>query len=168
MGVSLPSDVVVDVMRNADPSRLRGAVAKLQSMGGSEDNGVSFASVLQAQPEQWGDGAENLFSPIKTSVSPMAAATSDAGGTYAGFEQMVLRNMLEQLLPDAGSGAFGAGPSAAIWRSMAADQLADVYAKAGGIGIGSMLAEQDTSGRAQSAEGQWPYFSTSEIRTFTG
>lgn len=166
MGVSLPSDLIVDVMRNADPSRLKGAVTKLQSMGGTSDNGISFASVLEAQPERWAGGVESLFSPVSTAAaSPASSSTGDA---YAGFEQMVLRSLLEQLLPDAESGAFGTDTSAAIWRSLAADQLANVYAQAGGIGIGSMLNEQDTPVSAQSAEKQWPYFRTSEIRAFTG
>lgn len=166
MGVSLPSDLVVDVMRNADPSRLKGALAKLQSLGGPADGETSFASVLAAQPERWGKGVNSLFSPAGTPASAPPAASAEAGSAYAGFEQMVLRNLLEQLLPDAGSGAFGNGTSAAIWRSLAADQLANVYAQAGGIG--TMLAEQDAQGSAQAAEKQWPYFNTSEIRAFTG
>ena len=165
MGVSLPSDLIVDVMRNADPSRLKGAVANLQSMGGPTDSGTAFASVLEAQPERWGEGVESLFSPVSTAVAPESSAS---GNAYAGFEQMVLRNLVEQLLPDAESGAFGTGTSAAIWRSMAADQLASVYAQAGGIGIGSMLAQHEAPGLAQAPEKQWPYFTTSEIRAFTG
>ena len=168
MGVSLPSDLVVDVMRNADPSRLKGAVARLQSMGGASDGDTSFASVLAAQPEQWGSGVDSLFSSAGAAAGAPPVSSPDAGNVYAGFEQMVLRNLLEQLLPDAGSGAFGNGTSAAIWRSLAADQLANVYAQAGGIGIGTMLAEQDAQGSAQAAEKQWPYFKTSEIRAFTG
>ncbi len=164
MGVSLPSDLVVDVMRNADPSRLKGAVARLQSMGGAADGDTSFASAVAAQPEQWGSGVNSLFS----SADAARVSSPDGGSVYAGFEQMVLRNLLEQLLPDAGSGAFGTGTSAAIWRSLAADQLANVYAQAGGIGISSMLAGQDAQGSHQTAEKQWPYFSTSEIRAFTG
>lgn len=166
MGVSLPSDLIADVMRNADPSRLKGAVANLQSMGEPTDSGTAFASVLEAQPERWGGGMESLFSPVSTAVtSPDAPASRNA---YAGFEQMVLRNLLEQLLPAAESGTFGTGTSAAIWRSMAADQLASVYAQAGGVGIGSMLAQHEAHGLAQAPTMQWPYFSTSEIRAFTG
>lgn len=166
MGVSLPSDLIVDVMRNADPSRVKGAVAKLQSLGGPAEGGTSFVSVLEAQPHPWGGSAGSLFSPVSPAAVP--GSTSEAGSAYAGFEQMVLRNLLEQLLPDAESGAFGTGPSAAIWRSLAADQFANVYAQAGGVGIGSMLAEQEPPGVTQPAEQQWPYFDTSEIRAFTG
>lgn len=166
MGLSLPSDLVADVMRNADPSRLEGAEAKLRSVG--TGSGISFASVMKAQPEQWGGGVDSLFSHGPTVVNFQFASSSEAAGTYAGFERMVLRNMLEQLLPEAGSGAFGAGTSASIWRSLAADQLANVYAQAGGIGVASMLSEQDTSNVIESGENQWPYFSASEIRAFIG
>ena len=47
------------------------------------------------------------------------------------------------------------------------DQLAQVYSKAGGIGIASMIA-QGEGREAPKPEGQWPYFSVGRISTFSG
>ena len=81
---------------------------------------------------------------------------------------MVLRNLLEQLLPASESGSFGTGPSAGVWRSIAADQLANVYAQGGGLGISSMLEAHDQPVSKEVVGEQWPYFSATAIRAFTG
>jgi hypothetical protein len=80
---------------------------------------------------------------------------------------MVLRNMFEAMLPAETSGAFGIGPSAGIWRSLAADQLAALHASAGGIGIAADLA---ADGRSEGSvmEREWPYFSTDKIEAYAG
>jgi hypothetical protein len=91
---------------------------------------------------------------------------ASAQGAYVDFERMVLRNLLESLLPTSESGAYGAGPSAGIWRSLAADQLAGLYAGSGGIGIAETLsAGKDRDG---SSQGGWPYFATDKIEAFSG
>jgi hypothetical protein len=79
---------------------------------------------------------------------------------------MLLRNLFEALLPDTESGAFGSGPSAGVWRSMAADQMASVYTEAGGTGIARILEER--SGSISAQQGQWPYFRAGQISDFTG
>ena len=145
MAVTLPSDLVADVMRAADPARLASAQAKLRSTGG--DAPADFAAVLNPVPTR-------------------AANTAAASDPYQGFERMVLRNLFETLLPQENSGAFGGGPSAGVWRSLAADQLAGVYADSGGIGIARMLRGPEQEGGE--AEGAWPYFSAGKIEAFTG
>lgn len=146
MAVSLSSDLVADVMRAADPARLASAQAKLASTGG--DATADFAAVLNPIPAR-------------------AATAATATDPYQGFERMLLRNMFETLLPQESSGAFGGGPSAGVWRSLAADQLAGVYSDAGGIGIARMLRGPEQEGGGQE-QGAWPYFSTGKIEAFTG
>ena len=147
MGVSLPSDLIVDVMRSADPARLERATAKLQSLDGSAPEPRAFATVL-----------ERVDAAAPASVPPRGTAS----GPFVDFEQMVLRNMFEAMLPAETSGAFGTGPSAGIWHSLAADQLATLHANAGGIGIASDLAEGAV------IERQWPYFTTDKIEAYAG
>lgn len=142
MGVSLSSDLVADVLRNADPARLQTATARLKSLNGAVD-GPAFAGVLH--------GVE--ASPEKVEQA------------HAGFERMVLRNLFEQILPGEDSGAFGTGPSAPVWRSMAADQFAGLAAEDGGLGIARSLAPEG-DGRANLDA--WPYFRTGKIEAFTG
>ena len=142
MAVSIPSDLIADVMRVADPARLRAASRKL---GGT----------APADP-----AAATGFSTTLDSLSGPARAEA----AYRSFEQMMLRNVFESILPKADSGIYGDGTSSGIWRSMTADQLAAVYAKSSGIGIAQSL----TPGQPVMVRDQWPYFAAPEIRGFAG
>lgn len=157
MAVSLSSDLIADVMRNADPARLRTATAALQNLKPGEESPPSFADALDHT------GSTLPFAQMSSTSHQLPKST--AGGPFVDFERMVLRNLFESLLPREESGAFGTGPSAGVWRSLAADQLAGLYADSGGIGIASTLAEREPGG---SASQQWPYFSTDRIEAFTG
>jgi peptidoglycan hydrolase FlgJ len=164
MGVSLPSDLILDVMRNADPGRLSAATSKLQEIGGEGDT-LQFAQMLEdadATSAQQGGTGEALAAGVSNAPQHTAAQ-----GQFVEFERMVLRNLLESLLPESRSGAFGAGPSADVWRSLAADQLAGVYAGSGGVGIADALS---ASGGEKPADAglQWPYFSSGKIEAFVG
>lgn len=147
MGLPLSTDLVADVMRYSDPARLERTMAKLRRPEAGESTDTAFSGLL-------GD--------VQGKVRIMAP--SDA---YVGFEQMVLRNLFESLLPAAQSGAFGAGPGAGIWRSMAADQLASLYADTGGAGIARMLTSTKAGGEVAETS-HWPYFSVSQIEAFSG
>ena len=158
MAISLSSDLIADVMRSADPARLKAAAAKLHDLQSHDGGPRAFTELL-----------EGLETPPQSDGVPSAPpgtlkTTSAAADAYVEFERMVLRNMFESLLPKADSGAFGSGPSASVWRSLAADQLAGLYASSGGIGIASALAPEE--GRENTS--QWPYFRTEEIKAFTG
>lgn len=161
MAVSLPSDVVADVMRNAEPARREAAVSKLQSVGSSGEG--SFASAIGRASSE---GAASAFPDAESLPSPIMGSQKTAS-PYQGFEQMVLRNLFETLLPGEDSGAFGGGPSAGVWRSMAADQLAQVYTNSGGIGIQAMLSPSANQPGPQREVG-WPYFSMRDIGLLRG
>lgn len=163
MAVHLSSDLIVDVMRSADPSRRSAAAARLQSLG----NGSDFASAVDGAAGfavKLGGNAANLVSPALSSSPGKVKHAAGSAEAYQGFERMVLRNLFESLLPDEKSGAFGGGPSAGVWRSMAADQLAGVYAKDGGVGIAKLLASGPERAGPQPAA-QWPYFALNSIST---
>jgi flagellar protein FlgJ len=165
MAVSLPSDLIVDVMRNADPARRSAAVAKLDSA--VEVSGVRFAAAFEDLQAPKSSSAGALVG-LRTAIAPQAPSNllQQAPGNeaaYQGFERLVLRNLFEALLPGEETGSFGGGPSAGIWRSMAADQLAGVYSESGGIGIASLVNGEESVLRRET---QWPYFSKDAISTF--
>ena len=169
MAVKLSSDLILDVMRNADPARRNAAVARLQSLQLTDQ--TSFATALDGLkiqvPGNVGDsGSQGNLATRSLHLAPQFPGSQESGA-YQGFERLVLRNLFETLLPDEKSGAFGGGPSAGVWRSMAADQLAGVYSSSGGIGLATMLEGSKTK-EAPEREAQWPYFSVDSIKTFTG
>ena len=168
MAVSLPSDLIADVMRNADPARLQTARAKLEILHETEGSATNFAALLgridgevaaAPNPDEL-PGSRNGLLPA--AQQPGVAAADEP---YADFERMVLRNLFESLLPGAESGAFGGGPSAGVWRSLAADQLAGLYADTGGVGVARMLAGEEAR-NAGAIEGQWPYFRPGPVQAF--
>ncbi|MFO1131774.1 MAG: rod-binding protein [Hyphomicrobiales bacterium] len=163
MAVSLPSDLIVDVMRNADPSRRNAAAVRLQSLGTNTNFASTADDLVQMAMEPVGNTGEVLSSNLTASPG-MKTHPDEKSNAYRGFEHMVLRNLFEVLLPDEKSGAFGGGPSAGVWRSMAADQLAGVYADAGGVGIARVLAG-GSGDSAPRLAAQWPYFTVSSIST---
>ena len=161
MAVSLPSDLVLDVMRSADPARLAASRSRLTSQI-ADSGAAEFSRALESRAAD---------SPLETAWSPQSAteivrkAKEPGADAYAGFERMVLRNLFEAMLPAEDSGLTPKDPGTDIWRSMAADQYAGVAADSGGIGIAKMLAERGTAQGPQ-AEAQWPYFSVSGIAGF--
>ena len=163
MAVQLPSDIVADVMRNADPVRRLVASSRLQSLGtSSHANSATFSESLRAQPV-----GVSYAETVPALSKGGATSPSDEAKVFRDFERVVLHSLFETMLPKADSGAFGSGPSAGVWRSMAAEQLAGVYADAGGVGIESMFTT--ATGKAEMRlEAQWPYFALGAINDFRG
>jgi flagellar protein FlgJ len=154
MAVTIPSDLVLDVMRNADPARLRKAVAAFEQP--AADPSSSFAQVMEET-----SGGFAMRAPA--APLPQQAAESSDAVAARNFERMVLRNLFEPMMPSAESGAFGEGPSAGIWRALAADEFAGAAAKSGQFGIASLIAAPK-----EGVQPQWPYFETGPITSFAG
>jgi hypothetical protein len=57
------------------------------------------------------------------------------------FEAMVLRPMVEAMLPEGGA-VFGEGAGADVWRSFLAGALADAIAENGGTGLSKLAFGQ--------------------------
>lgn len=167
MAVRLPSDLIADVMQSADPARRNAATAKLRSAGDAA--GVQFAMTFDdvQTPVATSKGSQNESASVgwRGAFSSPSQEHGRNDSAYQGFERLVLRSLFEALLPGEESGSFGEGPSAGVWRSMAADQLAGVYAEHGGVGIANLVNEDASSLRR---EAQWPYFSKDMISTFKG
>jgi flagellar protein FlgJ len=72
------------------------------------------------------------------------------------FESVFLSSMFQHMYAGVnGSGPFGGGPAAGVWRSFLTDQYAKSIAKAGGIGIAKdvyrTLLEHQAGAQAQPA-----------------
>lgn len=161
MAVRLPSDLIADVMRNADPVRRSAAAEKLRSAG--ESAGTRFALSVEDVKPPTTSTTRHPNEPLPAAPAGLSPGSGSRAAAYQGFERVVLRNLFEALLPSEESGSFGEGPSAGVWRSMAADQLAGVYSEGGGIGIAKLM---DNHASTLRREAQWPYFSKDTISTF--
>ena len=121
MAISTPGDIVLDVVRAADPASVEAARARLASFA-ERASGQSFevADAAGAEP-----------------ASPHAqAGTLDAFGR---FEAMVLQTFIQSMLPEDASSVYGQGMSGEMWQSMLAEQLGKSMAERGGIGISDRI-----------------------------
>lgn len=139
MAISPPSDLVLDVVRAADPSSVQEAQAKLKS------NRASFEANSLADA---GNGFGAAVSILNRDTAPMATATGAVSSkaipeTYRKFEAMVLQNFVKSMLPAESEEIYGKGTAGEIWRGMMAEQIGDVIAKGGGIGIAASLTKDN-------------------------
>lgn len=143
MAVSPPGDIVLDVLKAADPARLREARQALAS-------GAAPAAETRQQAAAEFDRAYAVS--MRERFEPQGAAAQERAmrDSYKEFEAMVLQNFVKSMLPQDATETFGEGMAGEIWKSMMAEQLGAVIAEKGGIGIArQLLADSDigTGGR---------------------
>lgn len=124
---SASGDLVLDVVRAADPATVEAARARLASFAGKA-RGAEFGVA---------DAAGR-------------AATARPGATpeaFARFEAMVLQSFIQTMLPKDTESVYGGGMAGEMWQSMLAEQLGETMAKKGGIGIADrILADRYAAG----------------------
>lgn len=147
MAISPPSDLVLDVVRAADPAQVQQAQAKLKS------NRAAFEATSLAEASAGFQAAVGILNR-DTAAGSAAQGVSAAGGKAAvpehlrKFESMVLQNFVKSMLPSDSEEIYGKGTAGEIWRGMMAEQLGEAIAKGGGIGIAESLAKSSGIGAA--------------------
>ena len=124
MAISPPGDIVLDVVKAADPAAVETARARLASMASraSEATGFSVEQTARSFAREGTPGA--------------AGAVPEA---FAKFEAMVLQTFLQSMLPSDTSSVYGEGMAGEMWQSLLAEQLGATMAKRGGIGIADRI-----------------------------
>lgn len=114
MAIATSGDLILDVVRAADPAAAEAARAKLASFTARAE-GAKFdpATAVPGAPRG-------------------KAATPEA---FARFEAMVLQSFIQTMLPEDTESVYGGGMAGEMWQSMLAEQLGTTIAKRGGIGI---------------------------------
>ncbi len=141
MAISPPSDLVLDVVRAADPTEVQAAQAKLKANRAAfaasslADAGAGFGAALDrlSTPET-SAGLANARSKVKASEIPEELRQ---------FEAVVLQSFIKDMLPSDSEEIYGKGNAGEIWKSMMAEQFGQVISKSGGVGIAEqMFADQ--------------------------
>lgn len=143
MAISPPSDLVLDVVRAADPADVQAAQAKLQA------NRAAFAANSLAEA---GNGFESSVDALKRASSHAGLGnvhdradktdkTDKVPQAYHKFEAMVLQNFVQNMLPKSDQ-LYGKGSSGEIYKGMMAEQIGNVMAKDGGVGIAEKMYQQ--------------------------
>ena len=123
MAISPPGDIVLDVMKAADPAAVETARAKLASMTSRAQETVFSVSGATASHGRSG--------------APAAANTQPEA--FAKFEAMVLQTFLQSMLPKDTESVYGGGMAGEMWQTLLAEKLGDAMAARGGIGIADRI-----------------------------
>src|SRR5579883_162723 len=144
VAINPPSDIVLDVLNAADPSRAEAVAQRLNALaGGSPASAAAdFAKALDAARQSsagaLAGGAGMADARIKLSKKD-AAAAQKAKNAQVEFEATLLNNLVDDMLPKDAAGVFGQGTAGDVWRSMLGDQIAHQIAKSGELGIAKRL-----------------------------
>jgi peptidoglycan hydrolase FlgJ len=121
MALKLDTDLVLDVVRAANPQR---AMEARKTLGAAAGFTADLDAGLKAEP------ARTL------SASPATRIPETPGQK---FEAYVLQTFIEAMLPKNNEAVFGAGLAGDMWKSMLAEQVAGTLAEDGRLGIANRL-----------------------------
>lgn len=124
MSIRPPSDIILDVAQAAGPAKAHAAIEKLISGAAQtgEKTATEFITALEAVKEV--SSGPGPIGPVQLPSAHPSAAPDARTKAYEGLEQLVLKGLLETMLPKDAGTIFGRGATGDIWRSMLADELA--------------------------------------------
>ncbi|MGL4197764.1 MAG: rod-binding protein, partial [Allorhizobium sp.] len=131
MAISPPSDLVLDVVRAADPAQVAAAQEQLKI------NRANFMATSLAEKGAGFGATVDILNRTANAARLEATAekTEDVGKPpkiYRDFEAVYLTNFVQSMLPDESEEVYGKGNAGEMWKSMMAEQLGSTMAEAGG------------------------------------
>jgi Rod binding domain-containing protein len=156
VAISPPSDLVLDVLRAADPNEVQAAQAKLKATRAAfAANSIAAAGTGFASTVDLLEGAES-----KSGVRSISTASKsvEMPEEYRKFEASILQNFVNSMMPKDSEEVYGKGSAGEFWQSMMSEQIAEQMSKTGGIGI----AEQIFSQQLKRVRGDAPEAMTNE------
>jgi peptidoglycan hydrolase FlgJ len=134
------TDVVLEVLGAADPSRASLAAHRLSALAGSNAPAADFAADLDRAAGPSATTA--LLASAADARSRLAEATGGPDKLRQAktqFEAMMLNSFVGELLPKDTSDVFGQGMAGDMWRSMLAEQVSMQIARSGKLGLARRL-----------------------------
>lgn len=145
MAIKPSSDIVLEVLKAADPARAQAVTQRLVALGAGEpDAGDDFIRALDAaaQPAIEGPAVAPYAGGMRdrlASLDPRATSDQKAAHVQVEFEASILKTFVDAILPKNETDVYGQGEAGDIWKSMLADQIARQIAKSGAFGISKRL-----------------------------
>jgi peptidoglycan hydrolase FlgJ len=135
------TDVVLEVLSAADPSRANLAAQRLNALSRPNAPATDFAANLD-----WAAGAASaMTSPVANAADARSRLAEAQGGpdklgqVKTQFEAMMLNSFVGEMLPKDTGEVFGQGMASNMWRSMLAEQVSMQIAKSGKLGLARRL-----------------------------
>ena len=133
MAFDRASDIVMDVMKAANPDKVAAVVKRLQTIEGAAAE--PFDSHISASRHVGS-------APVAARQSSSATAMGAPGGidkAAVEFEALIMGTFVSQMMPKSGGGMFDHGAGGDMWRSFLSEQIGRQIAKSGRVSIGKHL-----------------------------
>jgi hypothetical protein len=131
MAISPVSDLIVDVARAADPQKASAASRALEAGAAPE----TFSATLRQAAPAVDSGSYAYRNPAPTITPAMTPERKAA----VGLESVLLKGMIEEMLPKDAPDVYGSGTAGDVWRSMMSEKIAEEVAKSGALHIADRL-----------------------------
>lgn len=134
MSIQTATDIILDVVKAADPAIAQRAEAMLEAASARKSERAAATPAFEHQL---------LASSDKSAISvstPDIAVPDKMMETYQRFEAMILQSFIGDMLPKDSEQLYGKGTAGEIWKGMMAEQLGAALAKGGGIGIAARMS----------------------------
>lgn len=140
MAISPPSDLVLDVVRAADPMVLASAQEKLKTSRVAME-----ASSLTSKGIGFGAAVDILNSAASAAGlgNVKKTETEETPKVYREFEAVVLQNFVTSMMPEDSEAVYGKGNAGEIWKSMMAEKIGEVISESGGVGIADQMYAEE-------------------------
>lgn len=145
MGIQPPSDLILDVVKAADPQRSQAMADRLKQAGTGGGAEAGFDDAL-SEVHRLPSGISSITASSSLALRNATALSEGKAGRlapndpYRRFEAMVLSGFVSSMMPQRADTVFGTGTAGQVWRSMLAERIATEVAKAGGIGIADRVS----------------------------
>ncbi|MDD7908993.1 MULTISPECIES: rod-binding protein [Pseudovibrio] len=164
MAVSPVGDLVLDVLKQADPleaSSARETLAKpvkvsadLPIAGEQADWASAMSRAEKVGPAASGVGLASSGTPVETLTSFAQHNISNRTQESLGerLEAAVLQTFVKSMLPREMESFFGSGTAGHMWKGLMAEQLATQMARSGGIGLAEKLVPESLQTETQKGD----------------
>ncbi|QLF69389.1 rod-binding protein [Peteryoungia desertarenae] len=139
MAISPPSDLVLDVVRAADPQQVAVAQEKMKA------SRAQFMATNLAEKGAGFGAAVDILKDVQSTEAGLGNLNVRQGGTvetpkvYREFEAVFLSNFVKSMMPEDSEEVYGKGNAGEMWKSMMAEQLGSVIAESGGVGVAEQM-----------------------------
>ncbi|MEM5494488.1 rod-binding protein [Hoeflea sp. AS16] len=149
MSIQTATDIILDVVRAADPAVAQRAEAMLEAASVRKSEQAAGTPAFQHQLLASADSSSVSVASGKDGASAKDAVPDKSLEIYQRFEAMILQNFIGSMLPKDSEQLYGEGTAGDIWKGMMAEQLGAVLSKGGGIGIAArMMGDRFSTGLA--------------------
>lgn len=136
MAIKPSSDLVLDVIKAADPTRAAAVERQLNSISAAQSGQGFDAALLSSSGGATSNGAGGLYSGSIGRLQHSAEAeAARVKRVRTEFEASILGTFVGQILPKDNAAMFGTGMAGDMWRSLLSEQVAKQMAKAGSLHI---------------------------------